>query len=457
MDVRNEPDARTRTARPGRAALLDAAADLLATTTIEDAVGATVGVRGVAAAAGVTPSTVNHHFPGDGGTARNTRLCAAAIHHALLRRGVPVSERTADAALAAAEDLRAGDPDALARLARIAAEHLLGMAPDVEQQRDAESEAVATLIAAAVAPRSPEAVRSLRASYDQVTDTLAPMYEGLLETAGRRLTGGIDTVDLTCLIAALADGFRIRRRFEPERATADLFAEATIRLFESFSALKSDPQDPDPADRLLLLAPGSGLDPHKREAVVDAAWKVYDRDGFPGLTVAGVATEAGVSRATVVANFRDAGGLAAAVWARFMPRLSSEVEADLAAGRALPVVVRRHVDRLASVARAHGQLTTALFAAVFQQSVNQGPPRTKDPSDPRVLVPLPVLLVPPLLAHADEVRPPYAESATAAFDSAAMLTSQALQLCMTRPLLSPADVAHRVCDTTLAGMLRRRR
>jgi AcrR family transcriptional regulator len=456
MDVRHEPDARTRTARPGRAALLDAAADLLATTTIEDAVGATVGVRGVAAAAGVTPSTVNHHFPG-GGTARNARLCAAAIDHALLRRGVPVSERTADAALAAAEDLRAGDPDALARLARIAAEHLLGMAPDAEQRRDAESEAVATLIAAAVAPRSPDAVRSLQASYDQVTETLAPMYEGLLETAGRRLTGGIDTVDLTCLIAALADGFRIRRRFEPERATAELFAETTIRLFEAFSALKSEPQDPDPADRLLLVPPGSGLDPHKREAVVDAAWKVYDRDGFPGLTVAAVAAEAGVSRATVVANFRDAGGLAAAVWARFMPRLTSGVEQDVADGVALPVVVRRHVDRLAAIARAHGQLTIALFASVFQHAVAKGPPRGQDPADPRTLVPLPSLLVTPLLAHAEEIRPPYAESAAAAFESASMLTTQALQLCMTRPLLSPADVAHRVCDTTLAGMLRRRR
>ena len=456
MDVRKEPDARTRTARPGRAALLDAAADLLATTTIEDAVGATVGVRGVAAAAGVTPSTVNHHFPG-GGTARNTRLCAAAIDHALMRRGVPVSERTAEAALAAADDLRAGDPDALARLARIAAEHLLGMAPDAEQRRDAESEAVATLVAAAVAPRSPDAVRSLRASYDQVTDTLAPMYEGLLETAGRRLTGGIDTTDLTCLIAALADGFRIRRRFEPERATAELFAEATIRLFESFSALKSEPQDPDPADRLLLVPEGSGLDPHKREAVVDAAWRAYDRDGFPGLTVAGVATEAGVSRATVVANFRDAGGLAGAVWARFVPRLSSGVEADVADGMALPAVVRRHVDRLASVARAHDQLTVALFQAMFAHAIGHGPPRPQDPADPRLLVPLPALLVPAMLAHAEEVRPPYAETAAAALDSAAMLTSQALQLCMTRPLLSPSEVAHRVCDTTLAGMLRRRR
>jgi hypothetical protein len=65
--------------------------------------------------------------------------------------------------------------------------------------------------------------------------------------------------------------------------------------------------------------------------------------------------------------------------------------------------------------------------------------------------------VPALLAHAAEVRPPYAESPSNAVDSAAMLTSQAMQLCLTRPWLSPGEVAHRVCDTTLAGMLKRRR
>jgi AcrR family transcriptional regulator len=456
MAVRDEPDARTRPARPGRTALLEAAADLLAGATLEDTVGGSVGVRGVAAAGGVTPSTVNHHFPG-GGSARNVRLCAAALDHALLRRGVPVSERTAEAAIAAAEELRAGDPDALGRLARIAAEHLIGLAPPAEQPVGAESEAVATLLAAAVAPRSPEAVRSLRASYDQVTEVLAPMYDALLDASGRRLVGGVDSVDLTCLIAALADGFRIRRRFDPDRATAELFAEATVRLFESFSALTSEVHDPDPADRLLLLPPGSGLDPHKREAVVDAAWKVYDRDGYAGLTLAGVAAEAGVSRATVVANFRDGGGLAAAVWARFLPRLAADAEADLAEGIGLAALVRRHVDRLAGVARAHGQLTVGLFAALFQHATGQGPPRPSDPADPRLLVPLPTLLVPALLAHAAEVRPPYAESPSNAVDSAAMLTSQAMQLCLTRPWLSPGEVAHRVCDTTLAGMLKRRR
>ena len=456
MPVRNEPDARTRTARPGRAALLDAAADLLATADLESAIGGTVGVRGVATAVGVTPSTVNHHFPGGGG-GRNARLCAAAIDHALLRRGVPVSERTAEAALTAAEELRAGDAEALGRLARIAADHLIGITPDGDTPVDAEAEVVACLLAAAVAPRSPEVTRSLQASYDQVTETLAPMYDGLLDAAGRRLIGGIDSTDLTCLIAALADGFRLRRRFEPERASAELFAEATIRLFESFSALNSEPQDPDPTDRLLLVPPGSGLDPHKREAVVDAAWKVYDRDGYPGLTIAAVATEAGVSRATVVANFRDTGGLAAVVWARFVPSVAAGIDEDRAAGRGLPVLVRRHIDRVASVARAHHALTGALMEAVFRLSVEQGPARRDDPADPRALVPLPVFLVAPFVEHAAEFRTGYADTPAEAFDSAVMLTTQTVHLCISRPLLSPAEVAHRVCDTTLAGMLRRRR
>lgn len=456
MHVRNEPDARTRPARPGRDALLDAAADLLAGATLEDVLGAAVGVRGVAAAAGVTPSTVNHHFPGEGGRGPNGRLCAAALHHALLRRGVPVSERTAEAAVEAAEDLRAGDPDAIGRLARIAADHLIGMSPE-ETPADVEAERVATLLAAAVAPRSPEAVRSLQASYAQVTETLGPTYELLLEAAGRRLVGGIDTVDLTCVIAAVADGFMLRRRFEPERMTADLFAEVTIRIFESFSALRTEAHDPDPADRLLLPPPGSGLDPHKREAIVEAARAVYDRSGYPGLTLAAVAAEAGVSRATVVAHFGDAGGLAAAVWARFVPGLAADLREDVDAGRPLPVVVRRHLDRLAAVARAHHRLTGALLEAVFRHSVEHGAPRADDHRDPRTLVPIPSLLAPVLAAHADELRPGYAETPSDAFDAAALLTNHTLHLSMTRPLLTSAEVAHRICDTTLAGMLRRRR
>ena len=217
-----------------------------------------------------------------------------------------------------------------------------------------------------------------------------------------------------------------------------------------------DGLDPRP----VVIVPGAGLRPDGGPSVylerrLAAARDLYRAGTVQWILVSGDASTPyhdeptsmrtwllgqGVPASAIV---RDGGGLAAAVWARFVPRLTEGVEADQAGGQGLQVIVRRHVDRVAGVARAHPQLTVALFASVSQYAVAQAP-RGSEPGDPRFLVPLPMLLVPPLLAHADEVRPPYAESPGAAFDSAAMLTSQALQLCMTRPLLSPAEVCRHV-------------
>ena len=79
-----EPDTRTGgPRRPGRAAILDRAADRFAEAGLDQVVGAIAGVRDVAAAAGAAPATINHHFP-PGGDRRNTRLATAALTHALL-------------------------------------------------------------------------------------------------------------------------------------------------------------------------------------------------------------------------------------------------------------------------------------------------------------------------------------------------------------------------------------
>jgi hypothetical protein len=111
---------------------------------------------------------------------------------------------------------------------------------------------------------------------------------------------------------------------------------------------------------------------------------------------------------------------------------------------------------VAEVARQHHRLTGALLEAVFAQSIEHGAPRTDDPADPRALVPLPSLLATVVADHAEAFRSGYAENPSDSYDTAALLTNQALHLCITRPLLTAAEVAHRVVDTTLAGMLRRR-
>jgi AcrR family transcriptional regulator len=465
MTVRNDPDERTdspeqnrppRPARPGREPLLDRAADLLAATTLEQVLGGTVGVRQVAAAAGVAPATVNHHFPGNSGR-HNVRLAIASLERALMRAGLPVTEATAKAAIDAADDLRSGEAEALRRLAYLAADDLIGFDPE-EQCRDtvSEAETVALLLAAAVAPRSPTAADSLMEYYGSIQTVVGDMFQGLLDATDRRLVADLDVRDLACVLVALADGFMVRRRFDPERMTARLFAETVLRVFESFTALLTEPQDRDPTDQLLPPPQGSHLDPHKRGAIVDAANAIYDRDGWAGVTIASVAEEAGVSRPTVVANFRDRGGLSAAVFARFIPSLNAGVADDVAADRSMVVVMRRHLVRLSELVREHHQLTGALIESILSYSVAHGALRTEDPADPRMLVPLPGPIMKLIRGNADLFRPGYADSTLAAFDTALTLSSQTLHLAVTRANLNPEQVAHRVVDTTLAGMLRRR-
>jgi AcrR family transcriptional regulator len=163
-----EPDSRTAPSRrPGRAAILDRAADRFAEAGLEQVVGAVAGVRDVAAAAGVAPATVNHHFP-PGGDRRNARLAAAALGRALL--GGPSG---------------AGD----------------------------ERATVARLLALAVAPRSTEAAELLRADHDALHAEAVAGLELRLAADGRRPAPGLDVDALAGLVLALADGVRARARF----------------------------------------------------------------------------------------------------------------------------------------------------------------------------------------------------------------------------------------------------
>ena len=158
-----EPDGRTNR-RPGRAAILDAAAARFADATLDQVVGAVAGVRDVAAAAGLAPATINHHFP-PGGDRRNTRLAEAALAHAL---GAPDDER--------------------AHVAR----HL----------------------ALAVAPRSPAAVEILEAANTPVHEARVAALEVRLAADARRPCNGLSEDGLAVLLGALEDGLRALARHE---------------------------------------------------------------------------------------------------------------------------------------------------------------------------------------------------------------------------------------------------
>ena len=160
-DTRTVPPAR----RPGRATILDRAADRFAEASLEQVVGSIAGVRDVAEAAGVAPATVNHHFP-PGGARRNTRLATVALGHALLGHD--------------ADDERA---------------------------------LVARYAALAVAPRSPAAVELLQAHHDAVLAAAVAALEVRLAADARRLVAGLELDDLAGLVVALADGLQAQGRF----------------------------------------------------------------------------------------------------------------------------------------------------------------------------------------------------------------------------------------------------
>lgn len=455
MDVRVEPDARRGSPgrRVGREPLLDAGADLLAEVDLADVAGAAVGVRAVAEAAGVSPATVNHHFRPDGG-GRNRRLAAAAVTHAMDRWTHAGPTAIAEAAIAAVGAVQAGEPDALDRLAAVAADDVLWWTPDDDEpHRERDSFNAALYLAIAAARCSGDARSALRRHYAEVTDIYADLYGTLLEATGRRPVEGLDVRDFTIVLSALADGFILRRRFEREAAPAPLFGSVAVRIFEALSTPVGAAEDHHPDDVLVPLPPGSQLDGHKRAAIARAATAVYMREGWEGISIAAVARESGAHRRTVIANFGDRAGLAAAVWAQFVPGLRT----GLADDAALPVHRRvlRHLERLAAVAAGHRHLTGAMMEGVLRAEA-RGLARGTEPDDPRAMVPLTSALAPVLEEGRAAFRPGQVDDAAQAGDGAALLTSTTLQLVLRDRTAAPSAVSARVCDTVLAGMLRRR-
>lgn len=454
-DKRSTPSGK----RIGREALLDAAADLLISPSASDVAGGVVGVRRVAEAAGVAPATVNHHFRPTGG-GRNERLVVAAVRHALTRTDLETSHRVAASAADEVEALRAGDDDAVRRLALVAASDILAWTPDTPvhdetpEGRTRRSNNNALYLATVMSTDNTEVREALVDFYADVTSIWSQIYQELLDVTQRRLIGGMTVSDFATILSALADGFLLRRSFDPASARADLFGEAAIRLFGAISSPRSATEDHDPSDVLAPLPPGSQLDGHKRTAIAQAAATVYTSRGWDELTVSAVAARSGVSRRTVVAHFGDRSGLAAAVWSRFIPDLVTALEHD-STGTPLRSVIR-HLERVAAIARSHRPLSIGLLEGMLQHSIHSTRSQASDPTDPEGLAPLGPILQPTIEAAATSFRPGHADSPSNARHTARHLTTITLGLACERPSMTDSGIASYVADTTLAGMLTRR-
>ena len=83
----------------------------------------------------------------------------------------------------------------------------------------------------------------------------------------------------------------------------------------------------DAATNVALKSPGRPKDLEKREAILDAAARLFALRGVEGVPIEAIAAEAGVSKVTVYANFKDKAALLAAIVVRETCRLGREFDA----------------------------------------------------------------------------------------------------------------------------------
>ncbi len=442
--------------RPGRRTeLLSTAADLIGTSTLSEVL-SFLGPRLLAKEAGISPGTVTHHFPA--GEGMIGRLAAG---HAFARVPADAAMKTLMGHLDnSLNQLKQLGGEALSLLEAALIEELAFYSPDATTGDMAiEAEETALLLAAAVAPRDEAAASLLREHMDPHRVVTEKLCEEVALILGRTWIKDIDARSMALAINALAFGFICLRRFDQVGAPLQEYARIVLRLFDaSTHTLGSEPRDY--RESFGPFDSGSGVDLRKRTAIEQAAVSLYEehrgKDGWRAVSVAAVASKAKVSRPTVVANFRDTNGLAAAVWVnKHRLDLIKYAERSRTSGGPIETSMRDVLISFVSAAKVDPELTHAFVAGILAYAVNQkGEHRPGDPTNPWELIDLPALLQPLIHAHADAFRRGYADTPEDIKDTATLLTHEVLNLSLTRPKLSVPAVVDIVLDTTLRGMIK---
>jgi AcrR family transcriptional regulator len=431
--------------RVGHNALIEAGADLLSGPKLADVL-SFAGVRAVAERAGVCPGTVTNRFPsGARANRRSNPQLAEAIARRAVSRGFPERGHTVDALPVELGRLAQGDSEALDRIAR-------AMADDLVAHRDQRGESFLTAYFAcvAVAPRDPVAARIVREYYAAVETAFEGVFEALADCLRRRFIDGMDARRAGIALWALAEGYAVRHRGDPDSVDALEFAVVSMRLFEALTTDRSSPEAPTTTRDVVV--PLRAPDRSDRAAVVAAAHGLYERGSrWDAVTPMILAAETGLGRRTVAAAFPVAGGLAAAVWSRYLAPLRDELNADR--HRSVGTVLRRHAERLAAATRAHPLLAGAYLEGVVR-AATRGPLDERDPVDPRAVLPLPDLLVRVLYDHADVLRPELTATHKAALAFGAVVTRTTIDLALSDPVSSATEVAGTVVGLTLDGARR---
>jgi AcrR family transcriptional regulator len=414
-----------------------------------------LGTRTVAEAADVRPATVHHHFHNrDGNPKTNARLATAVVQSVIRAE---IGHQTVEQLSSVTAD-GFHDVDELRRLSALTAENLEALVAD-------RAGVAGTFVVAAAAQNDADARQMLGEHYRALTRDYASVIAALAERFDRRFdeAKGFTPEAVAALAIALGDGLILRRQVVSRDVEPEVFGEMLIRLFEVVTTTSDDatPLAETVTERLLggtgtlELPAESGLDHGKRARTASAVRGLYDEAGAAAITVTAVARRAGVSRGTVIANFRDRRGLAAAVWARFLPELERRLVADR--GRSLPVghVIERHLHRVIDTAQAHRELTALVVDGLLAYAIRHGTPASADPADPRTLVPLPMLLVPVVTEYEPYLRPGVAGTPTEALDISTTVTLLTLIRGLARPQETTATTVQQVMDLLLYGILDR--
>lgn len=123
-----------------------------------------------------------------------------------------------------------------------------------------------------------------------------------------------------------------------------------------------------------------------RAAILEAATRLFEQQGWYPTTVEAIATEAGVGAATVYNHFVNKNVIAGFV---FLPVVSDLLADPRWSDEAVPPpeALRGLVEELVALTRRHTRLTIAMLEAVNDSTARHGTDIT--PDDPRYWVPLP--------------------------------------------------------------------
>ena len=296
----------------------------------------------------------------------------------------------------------------------------------------------------------------VREYYDRYTDELAEAYRVMLDSWGREPAPPFDLRGLAVVLTALAAGLSFRHVVDPEAAPESLGTEAILMLAPALTRVKAGTADRGPGGlfggghdeageaRSAQHLAGRRRVEQSRAAIVSAARREFTLRGYTEVSMSDIASAAKVSETTVYEHFWNKAGLARACFESEYRDVARAVEADPAD----PITrIRNHIRRLALLLHEHPALAIAVLDA-FGPAGYVGPAR--DPGDPRLVAPLPMLLLGPIR---DAKAAGTMRTDLSTFDVAVAITNLVLVHGRLNPHRSGDEIAGHVEQVILRGVL----